>query len=131
MAKSTLAFFLIGTSLFAAVPAVAQSKSFVLPFTDAHGVILLDIKVNERPAVLMLDTGTTTTLFASPGLIEIRLADHFVFAVRANDLGRLNNSNKKTMALLGISGILGQDFLHEFKSVRIDYAKHNLELEPK
>ena len=94
-------------------------------------LILLDLKVNEKPAVLLLDTGATTTLFATPGLAEIRVADHSVFAVHANELGRFNSTTRKNLALLGISGILGQDFLHKFKSVRIDYANRVLELEPR
>jgi hypothetical protein len=117
--------------LLVAPMASTQARTFRVPFSDAHGVIQLDIEVNGKPAVLMLDTGATTTLFATPGLVEIRVAAHDVIAVHANDLGRLNNSNRKNMALWGITGILGQDFLRKFKSVRIDYANHILDLEPR
>lgn len=108
-----------------------QDRTFRVPFTDEHGLILLDLKVNEKPAVLLLDTGATTTLFANAGLVEIRVAEHSVIAVHANELGRFSSATRRNMALLGISGILGQDFLHKFKSVRIDYVNRVLELEPR
>ena len=111
--------------------ASTQKRVLRVPFTDEHGLIVLNLKVNEKPAVLLLDTGATVTLFANSGLVEIRIADHSVIAVHANELGRLNNMNRKNLALFGISGVLGQDFLHAFKSVRIDYATHILELEPR
>lgn len=111
--------------------ASTQDRGFHLPFRNENGLILLDLKVNEKPAVLLLDTGATTTLFANAGLVEIRVAQHSVIAVYANELGRFSSTTRRNMALLGISGILGQDFLHKFKSVRIDYANRVLELQPR
>jgi hypothetical protein len=111
--------------------ASTPDRALHLPFRDESGLILLDLKVNEKPAVLLLDTGATTTLFANAGLVEIRVGEHSVIAVRANELGRFNSTTRRNMALLGISGILGQDFLHKFKSVRIDYGNRVLELEPR
>jgi hypothetical protein len=108
-----------------------QDRAFHLPFRDENGLTLLDLKVNGKPAVLLLDTGATTTLFANAGLVEIRVAEHSVIAVHANELGRFSSTTRRNMALLGIRGILGQDFLHKFKSVRIDYVNRVLELEPR
>jgi hypothetical protein len=118
-------------TLLLTLMASRQDRAFHLPFRDESGLILLDLKVNEKPAVLLLDTGATTTLFANAGLVEIRVAEHSVIAVHANELGRFNSTTRRNMALLGISGILGQDFLHKFKSVRIDYVNRFLELEPR
>ena len=117
--------------LLLAPMASTQVRTLRVPFTYEHGLILLNLKVNEKPAVLLLDTGATVTLSANSGLVEIRISDHSVIAVQANELGRLNNMNRKNLALFGISGVLGQDFLRAFKSVRIDYTNHILELEPR
>ena len=87
--------------------ASTQDRAFHLPFHVENGLILLDLKVNEKPAVLLLDTGATTTLFANAGLVEIRVAEHSVIAVHANELGRFSSTTRRNMALLGISGILG------------------------
>lgn len=89
---------------------------FCIPFYSANGLILLDLKVNDKPRVLLLDTGATVTLFGAPGLGEIRVAEHFVFAVQAHEIGRLGNiDDRKNLNLLGVSGLLGEDLLRYLK----------------
>lgn len=131
--EKTLKYLALITLLLLLVAPMAstQDRTLRVPFTNEHGLILLHLKVNEKPAVLLLDTGATVTLFANSGRVEIRIADHSVIAVHASELGRLNNVNRKNLASLGISGVLGQDFLQAFKSVFIDYANHILELKPR
>lgn len=107
----------------------AQDRCFHLPFTDQNGIILVTLKVNDRPTTLLLDTGATYSAFSKGGLVEIEVAEHQVFAIHAKETADFAVNNRKVFAQLGITGILGEDFLHKFKSVRIDYANHVLELE--
>lgn len=116
---------------FMTIPAYAQDRIFHLPFTDQNGIVLVILKVNERPTTLLLDTGATYSAFSKGGFVEIEVAEHQVFGIHAKETADFAVNNRKTFALLGIGGILGQDFLHKFKSVRIDYANHILELEPR
>ena len=44
-------------------PSLAQEhKTLSLPFRSVSGLILLDIKVNGKPAVVLLDTGANVTV---------------------------------------------------------------------
>lgn len=54
----------MGACRIGSSPCFAQqpAKTFRVPFHDANGLILLDIKVNDNPAVMILDSGASFTL---------------------------------------------------------------------
>ena len=116
-------------------------------------MILVEAEINGDPVTLLMDTGCEKTVISakvyrakyfilraargdpkSPGIVgesvsvrlDLRLADHrwIGHSVSIMNLGDLNH-------LLGtqFDGLLGQDILREFHSVRIDYRAHVIELE--
>ena len=117
------------------LPCLAQqtAKTYRVPFRSVSDLVLLDLKVNGKPAVLMLDTGANISLFrnatnASDILVEIQ-PDRWI-AVTAVSMGELGIRHIKIAKSVGnIDGILGQSFLRHFQAVRIDFKNHVLELE--
>jgi predicted aspartyl protease len=148
------AFVLAAFLVLVGVVSAAQEppRTFRVPFHIAGGMILLDAKVNDKPAVLLLDTGADFTLVSpqASGLATVKL--HALMANRTTGAngeyvkGRvdlhldkrhwiarsilvmdLSEASKR----LGtrIDGFIGADLLEEFSAVRIDYKKHFVELE--
>lgn len=52
--------------VLAQVMAPAQRRTFRVPFRSVNGLILLDAKVNDNAARLVLDTGSASTIVAVP-----------------------------------------------------------------
>lgn len=100
----TLAFFL--SSPFA----VAQErKTFVIPFHASRGLVLLDVTLDGKPAVLMLDTGAQDS-FRTKGDWPIVFHHHdgvLTFHTRKNPGDRL--SLNYTEPDVRLDGILGED----------------------
>lgn len=145
-------------ALLLSVLAIAQftvageGKTCRISFHTVNGMVLLDAEVNGKPAVLVLDTGSGKTIISAElagidgrrlqqlkfGLspegryvkteVELRLGKSFI---RSGDVLAMNLSDaKKQPGLAQMDGILGQDILREFSSVRIDYKSQVVELEP-
>jgi len=129
-----------------------QHRTFRIPFHSVNGMILLDATVNNKPAVLLLDTGADFTLISpqASGLstvklraltgtkttgangdyvksrVDLRLAErHWI--EREILVMDLSDASKR----LGtrVDGFVGQDLLQEFSAVRIDFKNHVVELE--
>ena len=139
-------FFCAGTSL-----SQTPGRVFRVPFHTVNGMILLDATVNDKPAVLLLDTGADFTLISpeAAGLpanldalkatnttgaageyvksrVDLRLAErHWI--ERAVLVMDLSEASKR----LGTrtDGFIGQDVLREFSAVRIDYKASVIEFE--
>ncbi len=115
-------------------------------------MILVQAKVDGRPVILLLDTGATRTIVSirSYGPLGYQLrATHRVgppgfvgesVTVPVNfELDRHTWLQRRVAvmnfdglsAILGVDfdGLLGQDILREFHSIRIDYRNHIIELE--
>ena len=135
------------------LPNRAHPQVSTVPFHTAQTFILVQAKVNGNPATLLLDTGANRTIVSiriygstqfnlqrmrqnpnGPGhageslrlRADVALANHLWAAqpVSVMDLEDLKQE-------LGINfdGLLGEDLLREFRSVRINYKAHVIELE--
>jgi hypothetical protein len=146
----TLLFFLL---LLVPIPNPANSRGIRVPFRTVESMILIEGKIDEKRITFLLDTGSNHTIVSvrfygnvllalrpaqhdhgaagwmgeSVRLpVELSLADH-IWAGQCVTMMNLDELQKA----LGIhfDGLLGQDILREFRSVRIDYSSHIIELE--
>lgn len=131
----------------------ARSSIVRIPFRTVQSLIIVEGKVNGNPATLLLDTGANRTIISARSygnarfdlqrmprrnggagfngyslrrLADVELAENVWTAqqVSVMDLDEL-----KQMLHMDFDGLLGQDFLRQFRSVRIDYRAHIVELQ--
>jgi hypothetical protein len=131
---------------------LAQPRVVALPFRYVDSFILVDAKIDGTPVRLLVDTGANKTILNAKSFcrvevhvskpmnrgagivgnalrlrVDLEIAHEFLFSqhVAVMDLEELSRR-------FGIQfdGLLGQDILNQFHSVRIDYQKHVIELEP-
>jgi hypothetical protein len=148
-----LRYLLLALLLLTPLPNRAHTGVVRLPFRTVHSMILVEGRVNDSRALFLLDTGATRTIVSvktygslsfilrsteradhGPGIagesvslpVNLELANHMwagqrVAVMNLDSLGHL----------LGVQfdGLLGQDILRQFHSVRIDYHAHVIELE--
>jgi hypothetical protein len=139
--------------LLTPLPNRAHSNTLRIPFRTVRSMILIEAEVNGEPVTLLMDTGATTTIINAqsyratyfplraaqrntksagivgesiPVRLDLRLANHRwigqpVTIMNLDDLNRLLGAQ--------FDGLLGQDILREFHSVRIDYRNHLIEFE--
>jgi Aspartyl protease len=148
-----LRYFVLALVLLTPLPNRARPTVLRLPFRTAHSLIVVQGRVNGSQVAFLLDTGATRTIVSAGiyGKIPFRLrtiernfrgagiiGDSVILPV---DLELANHmwsgQHVAVMNLDGLSqvlgiqfdGLLGQDVLREFRSVRIDYHAHVIELE--
>jgi Aspartyl protease len=148
-----LRYLLLAIFLFTPLPNRARPAALCLPFRTVRSMILVDGEVNGDPVTLLMDTGSTKTIISAKAYrgtyfplhaaqrtnktagivgesvsvrLDLKLANHRWVGqtVSIMNLGDLNQ-------LLGaqFDGLLGEDILREFHSVRIDYRNHIIEFE--
>jgi hypothetical protein len=144
---------LLALLLLMPLPNRARPSVLRLPFRTAHSMIIVQGRVNGSPVAFLLDTGATRTIVSVSiyGKVPFRLrtiertshsagiiGDSVILPV---DLELANHTwsgqHVAVMNLDGLSqvlgvqfdGLIGQDVLREFRSVRIDYHAHMIELE--
>jgi hypothetical protein len=139
--------------LLVPMPNRANPRGVRVPFRTVESMILIEGKIDEKRITFLLDTGSNHTIvsvrFYGNVLLALRpaqhdrgaagwmgesirlpvdlsLADH-IWAGQCVTMMNLDELQK----VLGIhfDGLLGQDILREFRSVRIDYGAHLIELE--
>ena len=128
------------------VSAQEQPHGVRVPFHSANALILLDVKVNEKPAVMLFDTGAQTTVL-SPRFVKARDSRAFTTVVQgvrahaslmlSSDLVYSGDFHVADFAEISkqagtqIDGLLGQNILRDFSAIRIDYRNQVVELEGK
>ena len=91
------------------------------------------IRVNGKPAVLLLDTGSTVSLCdwklcgkaPKPTSLELGPWHTDSDAIRPGDLSSIS-----LQAGIKVDGVLGLLTMVRFRRVTFDFQRHNLELEP-
>ena len=137
--------------LLAPLPALAQRRIVTVPFRSVDSFILVDAKIDGTPVRLLVDTGANKTILNAKSFcktemnvtrpvnrgagivgnalrlrVDLEIAHEFMFSRRVSVMNLEELSRR-----FGIQfdGLLGQDILNQFRSVRIDYKKRVLELE--
>jgi len=129
-----------------------QERQYVVRFHTVKGLILLDGKLNDKPAVFMLDTGADNSPMdyrsagylnfkldalrstggpgssgdCFPGFVKISL-EHRSWIGRAVCIMDFSDVSKRMGTK--IDGFIGADLLSTFSSVRIDYRAKTVTLE--
>jgi len=142
----------VSFSLFAST---LHAQTFRVPYHSVNSMILLDARVNGKPAALMLDTGSAMTVLdvsalglseqyafkrsevnrGAPGIhgdIGISAADLNIGGSqwKSHRVSVMNlESVKQRFGIKQLEGLLGQDILREFSAVRTDYKANVIEFE--
>jgi aspartyl protease len=129
----------------------AADKETVLPMKVVENMVFVPVKVNGNEVVLMVDTGASNTV-VSPGAAHVPIfaggpkatvwEGHSQVAVSVAQLevciGRAHFNSAVVITDLAqgqrarygnFDGLLGQDILGQFKSVRLDYQNKVVEME--
>ena len=88
--------------------------------------MLLQTTVCNRPAVLILDTGSPVS-FAQGRVLRLRIKDGAV-SFAYDDMKPLSAQFYRPDKV-ALDGILGNDLLRQFRSVRVDYKAQTVTLE--
>jgi len=137
--------------LLAPLPALAQRRIVTVPFRSVDSFILVDAKIDGTPVRLLVDTGANKTILNAKSFcktemnvtrpvnrgagivgnalrlrVDLEIAHEFMFSRRVSVMNLEELSRR-----FGIQfdGLLGQDILNQFRSVRIDYKRCVIELE--
>lgn len=121
-------------------------------YSRAYGLMLIKVEINEKPAVMVLDTGSNETIvsarrvvvkeFESKNAVAMAKGSGFpgtgAAATAQLRLGALSPKNCRILVVdlselsesLGqeIDGVLGMSVLKEFELVSVDLKRHKLVL---
>jgi gag-polyprotein putative aspartyl protease len=132
----------------------AHSGTIRIPFRTVQSLIVVEGRVNGNPAIFLLDTGAnrtivSTKIYGNNLRFQLQRMPHRQGAAglvgyslrRPADVGLGQNmwtaqqvsvmdlDELKQMLHMEFDALLGQDFLRQFRSVRIDYHAHVIELQ--
>jgi predicted aspartyl protease len=149
----SLRYLLLVLFLLTPLPNRARPNVLRLPFRTAHSMIVVQARVNGSQVALLLDTGATRTIVSarvygnvpfhlrtiertshSAGIVgdsvilpvNLQLANH---TWAGQHVAIMNLDGLSQVLGVQFDGLLGQDVLSEFHSVRIDYHAHIIEFE--
>jgi hypothetical protein len=104
-----------------------QHRTLRIPFRDVHGRVILDAKLDGKPAALLLDTGAAMSFRLKPPrpLVLVVHHDEPQFETAEPD------ERCPTIAApdVRVQGFVGTDILKRFRAVRIDQKNRVIELE--
>lgn len=134
-----------------APPSWGNGQTVLVPFRSVRSFILVEVKVNGSPATLLLDTGANNTIInirmygnagaprieavsKGPGIVgnALRLRTDLEIGGRvlfSQPVSAMNLDELARRFGIQFDGLLGQDILRQFRSVRINYRAHVIELE--
>ena len=137
--------------LFMMPRALADRRVIELPYRSVNSYLLVDAKINGSPVRLLVDTGTNKTILNAKSFcrtelnvsqpvnrgagivgnalrlrVDLELAHQVMFS---QSVAVMNLEELSRAFHIQFDGLLGQDILNQFRSVRIDYKKHVIELE--
>lgn len=132
--------------LLLSTPASARSISLPIETTN-NDMILVPVKISGQNYILLLDTGAQHSIIGEVGVAKVKGQDTnrgLVFEAKARAVTvQLSGSPVFKMHVLSanldgfkqrfgnaqrVDGILGQDILRRFASVRVDYKAKRIEL---
>lgn len=149
-------FFLALIPLFLLLiplPNPAHSGTARIPFRTVQSLIVVEGKVNGNAATFLLDTGANRTIVSAKIYANARFdlqrmpprrggAGFSGYSLRrsadvelaeniwtAQQVSVMDLDELKQMLHMDFDALLGQDFLRQFRSVRIDYRAHTIELQ--
>jgi predicted aspartyl protease len=150
--RCTVVFSLTVALGLSASPRPQEPVELSFEYSKAFGLILIKVEVNEKPAVMVLDTGSNETI-VSPRLVILKQVSskNAVAMARGSGypssgviatvflrVGPLNPKNCQILVVdlsdlskaLGqeVDGILGMSVLKEFEIVSVDLKHHKLVL---
>ena len=137
--------------VLAPLPAVAQRRIVTVPFRSVDSFILVDAKIDGTPVRLLVDTGANKTILNAKSFcktemnvtrpvnrgagivgnalrlrVNLEIAHEFMFS---RQVSIMNLEELSRRFGIQFDGLLGQDILNQFRSVRIDYKRCVIELE--
>ena len=138
--------------ILAPLPLPAQRRIVSVPFRSVNTYMLVEASVDGRSVTLLVDTGANKTILNARSIgrvqlpvsqpmnqgagivgnavrlrVDVEIAHRFLFSQPVSVMN-LDDLSKRFQ--IPFDGLLGQDILSQFRSVRIDYKAHVIELEP-
>jgi hypothetical protein len=129
----------------------APPRMVAVPFRSVDSFILVDAKIDGVPVRLLVDTGANKTILNAKSFcrvemqvskpvnrgagivgnalrlrVDLEIAHQFMFS---QPVSVMNLEELSKRFGIQFDGLLGQDILNQFRSVRIDYKNHVIELE--
>jgi predicted aspartyl protease len=137
--------------LLAPLPLPAQRQIVRVPFRSVNSYMLVEVSIDGTPVTLLVDTGANKTILNARSIgkvqlpvsqpvnqgagiianalrlrVHVEIAHQFMFS---QSVSVMNLEELSKRFQIPFDGLLGQDILNQFRSVRIDYKAHVIELE--
>jgi len=137
--------------LLAPLPLPAQRQIVSVPFRSVNSYMLVEVSIDGTPVTLLVDTGANNTILNARSIgrvqlpvsqpvnqgagiignalrlrVHVEIAHQFIFSQLVSVMN-LEDLSKRFQ--IHFDGLLGQDILNQFRSVRINYKAHVIELE--
>jgi hypothetical protein len=137
--------------LLAPLQMPTQRRIVSVPFRSVDSFILVEARIDGRPVTLLVDTGANKTILNARSFgraqlpvsqpvnqgagiignalclrVDLEIAHQFMFSQPVSVMN-LDELSKRFQ--IRFDGLLGQDILNQFRSVRIHYKAHVIELE--
>ena len=133
------------------LPLPAQRQIMSVPFRSVNSYMLVEVSIDGTPVTLLVDTGVNKTILNARSIgkvqlpvsqpvnqgagiianalrlrVHVEIAHQFMFS---QSVSVMNLEELSKRFQIPFDGLLGQDILNQFRSVRIDYKAHVIELE--